>query len=110
MTPRRIQRKRSKGWRLPPGAVIVTRPGKYGNPFRADQMGSKSAVLYFARLLTWREDFIRELWTDFDVGELLRVRNRILADIDELRGKDLVCWCAPGEPCHADILLELANA
>jgi len=32
----------------------------------------------------------------------------LINDIEELRGKDLVCWCAP-LPCHADILLELAN-
>lgn len=27
----------------------------------------------------------------------------------ELRGKDLACWCKPGAPCHADVLLEIAN-
>jgi len=30
-------------------------------------------------------------------------------DLAPLRGRDLVCWCAEGEPCHADVLLELAN-
>jgi hypothetical protein len=34
---------------------------------------------------------------------------RIARDIRQLRGKNLACWCKPGQPCHADILLELAN-
>ena len=32
------------------------------------------------------------------------------ADLSELRGKDLACWCALDQPCHADVLLEWANA
>lgn len=30
-------------------------------------------------------------------------------DVEELRGKNLACWCKPGTPCHADVLLRLAN-
>ncbi|WP_019732123.1 DUF4326 domain-containing protein [Mycobacterium avium] len=29
--------------------------------------------------------------------------------VDELAGHDLACWCPPDQPCHADVLLELAN-
>jgi len=36
-------------------------------------------------------------------------RSALLHRLPELRGKDLACWCRPGEPCHADVLLELAN-
>lgn len=36
-------------------------------------------------------------------------RCAILGALRGLRGKNLACWCKPGEPCHADVLLELAN-
>lgn len=32
----------------------------------------------------------------------------MISEVWELRGKDLLCWCYPA-PCHADVLLELAN-
>lgn len=35
---------------------------------------------------------------------------RMSREIGELRGKNLACWCKPGKPCHADVLLEIANA
>lgn len=87
--PKRIQRKRSKGWRMPPDAIYVGRPTKWGNPF-------KCADTFRWWLLTPRP-----------AGDV--ERDRILADIAELRGKDLACWCKPGNSCHADTLLELAN-
>jgi hypothetical protein len=82
MRPRRIQRKRIKGWRKPARAVYVGRPTRWGNPFR-------HLILYFAWL-----------------------QSQLCADphfLDPLRGKDLMCWCALDKPCHADILLALAN-
>lgn len=71
----------------PVDAVYVGRPTKWGNPFVIGPDGS-------------REDVI-------DKYRAWVVRQRL--DFSELRGKDLVCWCAP-LPCHADVLLELANA
>lgn len=88
MNPKRIQCKRTKGWRKPTGAVLVGRPTKWGNPFR----GLPSSV----------DDFRRELLKK-SPAEL----EQLLAP---LRGKILMCWCKVGEPCHADVLLELANA
>ncbi len=83
--PVRIQRKRSRGWRKPPGTVNVTRPSKWGNPFGAE------LDLEVYRLHVKREVAARRL------------------DLEELRGRDLMCWCEPGAPCHADVLLDLAN-
>lgn len=97
--PKRIQRKRSKGWRMPAGAVCVTRPGVFGNPFRAGD-----PFLNVAKFRAWlagtryRQRF-----------ELIEKRAEILRRLPELRGRDLVCWCGLVEPCHADVLLELAN-
>lgn len=84
--PVRIQRKRSKGWRMPEGAVYVGRPTKWGNPFVGD-----GAVALFRMNL------------------LLRTRLGLLNPV-ELQGKDLACWCSLDVACHADVLLEMANA
>lgn len=88
--PQRIQRKRTKGWRLPANAVSITRPGRYGNPFTAREYGNLALFLFEQNLkivLAVRPDFLLPL-----------------------RGKDLACFCKEGEPCHGDILLRLANA
>lgn len=70
-------------------AVYVGRPTKWGNPFVIGKDGTRDQViaLYRAHILA-RPDLLRAL--------------------PELRGKDLVCWCAP-KACHGDVLLELAN-
>lgn len=70
----------------PPGAVYVGRGTPWGNPFRVGRDGTRSEVI---------ERFRREVLPTLD--------------LTPLRGKDLVCWCAP-KPCHADVLLEAANA
>ncbi len=72
----------------PKDAVYVGRPGKWGNPFVVGRDGTREEVIKRYKY------FIL-----YSAGDL---------DLYELRGKDLVCWCAP-EACHADILLELAN-
>lgn len=88
--PQRIQRRRTRGWRMPPNAVIVSRPTKWGNPFSLMHYGRERAMELYRRHAE------RELASDPHW-------------LDALRGKDLVCWCKEGDACHADILLELAN-
>ena len=107
--PKRIQRRRTNGWKMPEGAVYVGRPTIYGNPFpNAGQ---------FRRWLTSNDNG--------DLGNEIR-RAAVLSGISMLRGKDLACWCSlcPDHreglrlgmkcifctPCHADVLLEIANA
>jgi hypothetical protein len=82
--PRRILRKRTKGWRMPANTVSVTRPGKWGNPFTVAEYGRAGAIEKYRRTLAGR-------------------------DLSELRGKNLACYCPLDQPCHADVLLELAN-
>lgn len=106
--PKRIQRKREKGWRLPPGAVCVTRPGVFGNPFRAGLHGAAcECVGMFRSLLELSgvalSDFVWKHALDEDAVTRLR------QNAPTLRGKDLACFCPPGSPCHADVLLEFAN-
>jgi hypothetical protein len=126
MTPKRIQRKRTKGWRMPEGAVYVGRPTLLGNPFRPslenghwlvrddndmnydawdNSKGSalaKCVELYEADLTYW-------------LGGRLSWDEDLRKAVENLRGKDLACWCPLEDeygnrvPCHADVLLELAN-
>ena len=79
-----------------PDAIYVGRPSKWGNPYLIRRDGDRKRVVerYQERL-----------------GFLLTQpgsKEALLKDLEELRGHDLVCWCAP-LPCHADVLLELAN-
>jgi hypothetical protein len=87
--PRRVQLRRTKGWRKPEGAVIVSRPSRWGNPFpiRPERSAAEAVALY--------RDWIASRVEDVRI---------------ELAGRDLCCWCPPHRPCHADVLLELANS
>lgn len=87
MTPVVLNKGRDK---IPPSAVYVGRPSKWGNPFLIAIDGTREEII--AKYANWLDGMVHN-------GKL---------DLDELRGKDLVCWCAP-LPCHADVLLELAN-
>jgi hypothetical protein len=128
--PNRLRRERTKGWRTPKGAIYVGRPSKFGNPF-IDYKHPKRAdacVFYVARAgTTVTLAFPGGPGTDRDcvyyferwvAGELADVRGmvavtdaalRIRKSIEELRGRDLLCWCALDKRCHADVLLRLAN-
>jgi hypothetical protein len=93
MKPARIQRTRTKGQSLPAGAVCVTRPGRWGNPFNVTaEVPQAEAVRLFAEALEKGE-------LPFNHADIRR----------ELAGKHLACWCRPGLPCHGDVLLEIAN-
>ena len=76
---------------MPKNTVSVARPGKWGNPFSVAEYGRELAIINYRRKLEGMAA----------IGAL---------DLSELRGKNLACWCKPGELCHADVLLEMANA
>lgn len=99
--PKRIQRKRSKGWKMPDGAVYVGRPTKFANPFKVgvDCPGAFDAKRQFER---WIEGA-----NGTGGGGLRRIA--LLSSISQLRGKDLACWCPLWQACHADVLLKIAN-
>jgi hypothetical protein len=137
--PERIQRKRIKGFKLPPNTVSVTRPGKWGNPFdfrssdccwlalsygcRADPRGRQEASVRafrewvepapqgkkkvrYERGVTFGNDKKSvQIGPRFIVGPPPSI-DSIRA---ELAGKNLACFCPLDQPCHADVLLELAN-
>lgn len=119
--PIRIQRKRTKGWRMPENTVYVGRPTKWGNPYvvrggkgsiyevvkdfgdgarmcvnYSKDKAQEQAVFYFK--LQWKSHMATSLagkWFDDYLAELC--------------GKNLACWCPLNQPCHADVLLEIAN-
>jgi hypothetical protein len=120
--PQRLQRSRRKGYRKPAGAVSVSRPSKWGNPYVLGRTGD-------ARHWTgWYVGEIGDEWanhgsypTEAEAAvravELYRLHTGPMGnhelDVEEVRrelgGKDLVCWCPLNRPCHADVLLEIAN-
>lgn len=124
--PQRIQLRRTKGWRKPASAVTVARPTKWGNPFavvscRRTQCGGTKHwhvldnrdyyeadwALSTVAIVATKEAAIREAIAFYRAS---LAACPIPADVlAELTGRDLACWCPPG-PCHADVLLELANA
>lgn len=112
--PERIQLSRKKGWRMPPNTVSVARPGKFGNPFTvydcidAGYIGTQVqlAERCVGAFRAWLGPHWRENWQG---EESERRRSALLASLADLRGKDLACWCKLDQPCHADVLLELAN-
>jgi hypothetical protein len=106
--PKRIQRMRSKGWRMPENAVYVGRPTKWGNPFRVgfDGCGCRSV----GECIHFRCATVAEAVETFRAwAERWNNPRGLLGKIAELRGKDLACWCPLDQPCHADVLLEIAN-
>ena len=125
---RRIQRRRTPGWRMPEGAVYVGRPTLWGNPWTlADARGFM--VDPPERRAQWCVDRYRDelkhwgllsdygalvsdaRWTAIGADAYaLGARNMAEYAALTLRGKDLVCWCPLDQPCHADVLLELARA
>jgi len=99
--PIRIQLRRTKGWKMPTNTVKVARPGLYGNPFAiTDERSAAESVQAFRSWLT-----IDGCGAGMEWRKAL-----VLACLHDLRGKNLACWCPLDQPCHADVLLELANA
>lgn len=109
MTPVRIQLRRVKGFNLQAESfqangrpcVKVDRTTPFGNPFRPTLADAATCVRNFREWLNPNND------GRFGMDrEAAAMRSRLYY----LRGKNLACWCKPGDPCHADVLLEIANA
>jgi hypothetical protein len=93
--PDRVRLRRTAGWRKPPGAVVVARPSRWGNPH---PVSSHTPQAHRAAVEAYRADLLAGR-LGFTVEDVRR----------ELAGRDLCCWCAPELACHADVLLEVAN-
>lgn len=111
--PIRIQRRRTKGWKMPENTVYVGRGSKWGNPYTIiNEEG-------FPLVVSSRGDDCPSFrgWQEARQGVVHLYRERCLDGmrIEALHGKNLACWCPATDefgapfPCHADVLLELAN-
>ena len=100
-TPTRVQRLRTKGWRMPLNTVYVGRPSKWGNRYEVGAIVPAASDLPIPNRETAKMLY----------GDLVIRHDRVLEAqiILELRGMNLACWCPLDEPCHADVLLEIAN-
>ena len=115
--PQRIQRQRTKSCKMPLNTVYVGRPSMWGNPFKLDKglCGEPWRVYQRGVIQPCRtkEEAQAEAVNAFRLMLLYdHPRNRqLLTDVKtKLRGKNLACWCPLDQPCHADVLLELANS
>ena len=107
-TPQRVQLSRKKGWRMPPNTISVARPGKWGNPFSVlpELAPGTPAGRYIAMPTVEEAVAAYRLWLQIDpAGQQVAQQAHAL-----LRGHDLACWCRPGTPCHAQVLIDLVNA
>ena len=97
--PPGIQMKRTKGWRKPAGTVVVTRATKWGNPYRVEHWGQLGAVTRY------RDDLV-------NLGHVIGPKGKVTVEAirAELRGKVLGCTCALTDPCHRDVLRQVANS
>ncbi|KQQ98004.1 hypothetical protein ASF74_14820 [Arthrobacter sp. Leaf145] len=98
MSPQRIQRKRTKGWRMPENTAYVGRPSKWGNPTGWTELLEDGYSVAHAHQVAMEA---------FEDG--IAMGDIELPDVTELAGKNLACWCPLDYHCHADVLLELAN-
>jgi hypothetical protein len=105
--PERIRLSRARGWRLPDNAVNCARPGRWGNPLIVGRHGTRRECVALYRQLI----LFGVLAGDMVPAQIQkRTRDWVWAHREDLRGKDLACWCPlDGMPCHADVLLGLAN-
>ncbi|WP_449408020.1 DUF4326 domain-containing protein [Microbacterium maritypicum] len=97
--PERIRLSRAKGWRIPANTVVVSRPSKWGNPWIILLPGGRSLMVQRFREMLNTDTEARDAF-GYPSDEEIRT---------ELAGKNLACWCPLDLPCHADVLLELAN-
>jgi hypothetical protein len=130
--PRRIQLRRVKGWRMPPETVKIDRTTKWGNPYHVEKVGlvdsgdrddegqpimvgpwrciEKGAPAFVDGWYFPTKREAQQKAVDLYRVDLNRKPDLLAAALDELRWKNLACWCREeDEPCHGTVLLEVAN-
>ena len=95
--PKRIQRSRAKGWEMPANAIYVGRPTVWGNPYVVGSELMNGETLNAEKAVALYEQHLADNFSERDIRHCLR-------------DKDLACWCALDQPCHADVLLRIANS
>lgn len=116
--PQRVQLSRKKGWRKPENTVVVARPSRYGNPVKIVPVSQRGPFdlerdgVGFIGQNTDLEGARRSAvarYRDLLLNHPQLVRVSITEIRADLAGRNLACWCPLDQPCHADVLLEIAN-
>lgn len=115
--PKRVQMtRRPGGWRHEhPDAVIVARPSRWGNPYKARakyvlDLGPEAKGVRFVQARRPADEAVALFRDMLARAPLSDDGSTVYDEIRrELAGRDLACWCPLDQPCHADVLLELAN-
>lgn len=120
--PIRVQRKRSRGWKMPENTVYVGRPGVWGNPFRVggyykrgERAGNGLRWVFVEAAEGHQDPTYTKIASKAQAVEWFRWYQSTKSDVEieqmraALRGKNLACWCPLNQPCHGDVLLEIAN-
>jgi len=133
--PVRVQRSRQKGFRMPENTVYVGRGSRWGNPFRVIQYSDKKWAIKTDGSDKCSEILVKHCHAVYDTKSeavidaikcydywLLPYTHKegtmsefyqsmaIMDDaMQNLKGKNLACWCRLDESCHADLLLTLVN-
>jgi hypothetical protein len=108
--PRRIQLRRTRGWRKPAGVVVVARPTRWGNPWKLGDPHPDPSE--HGRPIADRAEAVALYQRDLEQGRLPVDEDTIRV---ELAGRDLACWCPLSDSdddrlcCHGDLLLLIAN-
>jgi hypothetical protein len=118
--PIRIQRKRTAGWKMPANTIAVTRPGEFGNPFVVGgwyKIGDGQPGFSWLRCLDEKTAMTTGYIKMHSVQDCIEAYKKLMTNYplsenrkSKLKGKNLACWCKEGEPCHADILLQIVNS
>lgn len=105
LAPHRVRLSRRKGWRMPENTVRVDRATRWGNPWRVD----KAREVGFSG----SDDDLAQACANWFRNGVQRRLPAVGYGVEEVRaalaGRNLACWCRLDAPCHADVLLEIAN-
>jgi len=129
--PARVQLRRTRGWRMPADTVKIDRTTKWGNPYLVERVGmvdsgdrdddGRPVMVWPWRCIPKDAPAFIDGWffatkreaqqkaVDLYRAELSRRPDLVAASLDELRHKNLACWCGEDEPCHGDVWIEVAN-
>lgn len=106
MSPKRIQRRRAKGWRMPENTVCVDRSTPWGNPFVIDGSTTREEAVFAHKALLHGYLCVTQRPT---LAQQEAYVAYVKQNLSRLRAKNLACFCRLDQACHADFLLQLAN-
>lgn len=106
---KRIQRKRTKGWRMPENAISITRPGKYGNPFKIGKEVDDKWMEFFDRI-DFHSFFVKGYVPDREDSIYLFEKYVLpTLDLSKIKDKDIACFCRLDQECHGDTIIRKIN-